>query len=420
MNDRDCWGILLLQAETLALALQPFHGRAMFQGPYEALKEVIEGEVVLGIPEQREKESLGELIRGPGVSPLVMAYDPAQDPFVALLKELPQDRKGPWVFVTGTLPFLKAQTLQEILKRHSGGNTFASVLIVGGPQEDSNPALRFGGIVLGDFAPLPEASSLKELLSTWESEGRSIEYVKLEPPDGVEVSDGEEFLQAFDQAALWRLDSLIREGIILEDPRSLLIDTQVVVQKGVRLGRGVVLQGLTKVEEGAQIGAYSVLKDVTVHSGALVLSHSVLESCEVGEGARVGPFSRIRPESILGKGVSVGNFVELKKADLKEGVKANHLSYLGDCEVGAFSNVGAGVITCNFDGTQKHHTKVGQGVFIGSDCQLIAPLEVGDGAYIGAGSTITRDIPPKALAVRRAKMRLVANWAGSKKDRKKD
>jgi bifunctional UDP-N-acetylglucosamine pyrophosphorylase/glucosamine-1-phosphate N-acetyltransferase len=132
------------------------------------------------------------------------------------------------------------------------------------------------------------------------------------------------------------------------------------------------------------------------------------------EKAKVGPFARVRPETVIGKRASVGNFVELKKATLGEGVKANHLSYLGDCEVGAFSNIGAGVITCNFDGVRKHRTKIAEHAFIGSDCQLVAPVEIGHHAYIGAGSTITRDVPARALAVRRAKLRSVLDWASPK------
>lgn len=412
MNDRDYLGVLLFKAETLAFALEPLHGQEVFQGPYGALREVTGKEVFLGVP-QGEKEGV-RVFLDPLV-PSFVVYDPALDPFVALLREIPQNQKGPLVILSGTLPFLGAQTLKGLIKRHSERGTWASVLTVMGSQEGEAADVRFGGLILDDFPLPPYASSLNGLLSVWNGEGKRIEYVKLKPPDGMDVANAEEFLMAFEQATLRRVESLIRNGVILEDPKALLIDATVVIQRGVRLGRGVILQGRTRVEEGVQIGPYCVLKDVILHPGAKVLSHSILEGCEVGEGARIGPFSRIRPETVLGKGVSVGNFVELKKAYLEEGVKANHLSYLGDCEVGAFSNIGAGVITCNFDGVQKHPTKVGQGVFIGSDSQLVAPVEVGPHAYIGAGSTITRNVPPKALAVRRAKMKLIANWAGPKK-----
>jgi bifunctional UDP-N-acetylglucosamine pyrophosphorylase/glucosamine-1-phosphate N-acetyltransferase len=132
----------------------------------------------------------------------------------------------------------------------------------------------------------------------------------------------------------------------------------------------------------------------------------------------VGPFARLRPGTVLEKDVRVGNFVETKKAVLREGAKALHLSYLGDTEIGAGANIGAGVITCNYDGERKHHTSIGEGAFIGSDSQLVAPVTVGKGAYVGAGSTITRDVPDGALAVTRTPQKNLAGWAAKRRARK--
>jgi bifunctional UDP-N-acetylglucosamine pyrophosphorylase / glucosamine-1-phosphate N-acetyltransferase len=146
-----------------------------------------------------------------------------------------------------------------------------------------------------------------------------------------------------------------------------------------------------------------VLRNVRLGAGTLVQSHSVLEDCEAGSGCRIGPFARIRPESRLGRDVHIGNFVELKKATLDDGAKANHLAYVGDAAIGARTNVGAGVITVNYDGAHKHRTEVGADAFIGSDVQLIAPVKVGDGATVGAGSTITRDVPAGGLTLCRAR-----------------
>jgi len=150
---------------------------------------------------------------------------------------------------------------------------------------------------------------------------------------------------------------------------------------------------------------------VTVEDGALIRSFSHLEGAHVGKGARVGPFARLRPGAKLGADVHVGNFVEVKQATIEAGAKANHLSYIGDARVGKGANIGAGTITCNYDGTAKHHTDIGAGAFIGSNSSLVAPVKIGDGAYVGSGSVVTKDVPADALVVARAKPAIKEGWA---------
>jgi bifunctional UDP-N-acetylglucosamine pyrophosphorylase/glucosamine-1-phosphate N-acetyltransferase len=150
---------------------------------------------------------------------------------------------------------------------------------------------------------------------------------------------------------------------------------------------------------------------VTVDDGALIRSFSHLEGAHVGKGARVGPFARLRPGADLGADVHVGNFVEVKAAKIEAGAKANHLSYIGDARVGAGANIGAGTITCNYDGVAKHHTDIGAGAFIGSNSALVAPVKIGDGAYVGSGSVVTKDVPADALAVARAEQTVKEGWA---------
>src|SRR5471030_2475887 len=150
---------------------------------------------------------------------------------------------------------------------------------------------------------------------------------------------------------------------------------------------------------------------VTVEDGALIRSFSHLEGAHVGKGARVGPFARLRPGAKLGADVHVGNFVEVKQATIEAGAKANHLSYIGDARVGEGANIGAGTITCNYDGAAKHHTDIGAGAFIGSNSSLVAPVKIGDGAYVGSGSVVTKDVPPDALAVARTKQTVKEGWA---------
>jgi bifunctional UDP-N-acetylglucosamine pyrophosphorylase/glucosamine-1-phosphate N-acetyltransferase len=172
----------------------------------------------------------------------------------------------------------------------------------------------------------------------------------------------------------------------------------------------VILEGKVVIEDNVQIGPNCVIKNTTLRKGAIVKANSHLEGAELGEGADCGPFARLRPGSVLGAKAHVGNFVELKNAVLGEGAKAGHLTYLGDAEIGARTNIGAGTITCNYDGANKHRTVLGADVFIGSNSALVAPVTLGDGATTGAGSVITADVPAETLGVGRAKQRNIEGW----------
>jgi len=176
----------------------------------------------------------------------------------------------------------------------------------------------------------------------------------------------------------------------------------------------------TIIEPDVQVGPYVVFgPGVTVRSGAQIKSHSHLEGAEVGKGALIGPYARLRPGAIIEDDVHIGNFVEVKKARVEKGAKANHLSYIGDARVGAGANIGAGTITCNYDGFDKHFTDIGAGAFIGSNSALVAPVKIGDGAITGAGSVITKDIEPNALAVERAEQKQLSGWAEKFRAKKK-
>jgi bifunctional UDP-N-acetylglucosamine pyrophosphorylase/glucosamine-1-phosphate N-acetyltransferase len=164
-----------------------------------------------------------------------------------------------------------------------------------------------------------------------------------------------------------------------------------------------------------------VIENCTLGNGVLIRQCCVLAESAIANGAKIGPFAHLRPGSEIGEDAHVGNFVETKKAKLGKGAKANHLTYLGDAEVGAGSNIGAGTITCNYDGVRKHKTTIGKDAFIGSDSTLVAPVEVGDGAYVGAGSCITKDVPVDSLAVSRANQVIKEGWAAARRAaRKKD
>ena len=202
-----------------------------------------------------------------------------------------------------------------------------------------------------------------------------------------------------------------RRGVRIEDPKSTFIAREAKVEAGATLRPFVFIEGRSLVRAGAVIGPFVRLVDAEVGKDARVLDHCLLTQCVVEAGAQVGPFTHVRPESRIGEGARVGNFVELKKAHLGAGAKASHLSYLGDAEIGPGTNIGAGTITCNYDGAKKHVTRIGGGAFVGSDVTLVAPVTVGEGAFVAAGSTITQDVPPDALALGRARQVVKPGWA---------
>ena len=195
----------------------------------------------------------------------------------------------------------------------------------------------------------------------------------------------------------------MRAGVTLEDPATTTIEEQVRIGVDTRIAAGCALSGATKVGRDVRIGLGCVVHSSTIGDGVQIKPYSSMDDAKVGRGSLIGPYARLRPGTDLAEGVHVGNFVETKKAKIGKGSKANHLTYLGDCEIGAGVNVGAGTITCNYDGVNKHKTVIGDRAFVGSDSQFVAPVTIGAGAYIGSGSTITEDIPPDSLAIARAR-----------------
>lgn len=215
-----------------------------------------------------------------------------------------------------------------------------------------------------------------------------------------------------------QMAALVASGVEFVDTQSCWIDPAVTIAPGALIGPNVQLRGRTSIAAGAQIEGSTLIIDSEVHAQALVRLGSRIEGAIIGEEATVGPCAHVRPGSVLGKHVRVGNFVEVKNATLADGAKASHLSYLGDCEVGTDSNIGAGTITCNYDGYKKSRTTIGRGVFVGSNTCLVAPVTLGDGSLVAAGSVITKDVPGDALAVGRAQQTIKPDWARRRRDAK--
>jgi len=241
------------------------------------------------------------------------------------------------------------------------------------------------------------------------------DVVKLLRADGSRVGifslmDADEALQVNDRAGLARVEAILHArkaaalmagGVTMHLPDSIMIDDDCMVGPDTEVWPGVVMRHGTRVGKDCDIGLGAVLSGVTISDGVTVKPYCVLTDATIADGCQVGPFSHLRPNSVLSAGCHVGNFVELKKTSMGNGSKANHLSYLGDCTIGQRVNVGAGTITCNYDGISKLPTEIADGAFIGSDTQLVAPVRVGKYAYVAAGTTVTRDVPDGALALSR-------------------
>jgi bifunctional UDP-N-acetylglucosamine pyrophosphorylase/glucosamine-1-phosphate N-acetyltransferase len=208
---------------------------------------------------------------------------------------------------------------------------------------------------------------------------------------------------------------LVAAGVLIDRPDTCVIDPEVQVAAGTVIEPFAQLLGRTVVGAGCRIRSFSVIENCTLGDRVQILQSCVLEDSTIADGARIGPFTHMRPGNEVGENAHVGNFVELKKTRLGKGAKANHLSYLGDTEVGEAANIGAGTITCNYDGVAKHPTRIGKGAFVGSDSTLVAPVEIGEGAYIGAGSCITKDVPAGALAVSRSRQITKEGWAAARR-----
>jgi len=208
------------------------------------------------------------------------------------------------------------------------------------------------------------------------------------------------------------------QGVTLCDPTRFDVRGEVTAGRDVEIDVNVVLEGRVRLGDRVRIGAGTVVRDADIGDDVEILPHCVIDGVRIGTGCRIGPFARLRPETVLADHVHIGNFVEIKKSSVGAGSKINHLSYVGDSEVGAGVNIGAGTITCNYDGVNKHRTVIEDGAFIGSDTQLVAPVRVGRDATIGAGSTITRDAPEGKLTLSRSRQITVDNWQRpSKKQR---
>ena len=242
---------------------------------------------------------------------------------------------------------------------------------------------------------------------------KGLEIVTTSPPDVDEIMGVNNRAQLADlerSYQLARARELLLSGVTLRDPARFDLRGRLSAGRDVEIDVNVIIEGEVTLGERVKIGANTLIRDTHIGDDVVIQPHCHIEDADIGAGCQLGPFARIRPETRCAEGARIGNFVEIKKSFIGRGSKINHLSYVGDSTVGENVNIGAGTITCNYDGANKHHTQIGDDVFIGSDTQLIAPVKVGEGATIGAGSTITRDVPPGELTLSRTQQQTIEGW----------
>jgi bifunctional UDP-N-acetylglucosamine pyrophosphorylase/glucosamine-1-phosphate N-acetyltransferase len=249
----------------------------------------------------------------------------------------------------------------------------------------------------------------------WKARRRVVAWKTANPSEVLGGNTRAELSDIDQKMRLAKCQKLMADGVSIFYPATCVIDMDVEIAPDTIIEPYVQLAGKTKIGTGCRIRSYSVIRNSEIGDGVTVRPGCIMEEARVSAGAIIGPYSHLRPGSEIGEGAHVGNFVETKKIRLGKGSKANHLTYLGDAEIGAGVNIGAGTITCNYDGVHKHTTVIDDGVFIGSDSTLVAPVRVGKGAYVGAASCITEDVPEEALAVARGRQVVKEGWVRQKK-----
>jgi bifunctional UDP-N-acetylglucosamine pyrophosphorylase/glucosamine-1-phosphate N-acetyltransferase len=258
---------------------------------------------------------------------------------------------------------------------------------------------------------------LTDLLAVLRDAGHRIgAVVASDPIEALGVNSRAELATVEGEIQRRVVTKLMSEGVTFRNPATVVIDSTVSIGSDSVVYPFVTIEGATTIGSRCVIEPGVHLINVTAGDDVYLKTGTVAEDAVIESEASIGPYAHLRPGTRLGRHVKIGNFVETKKAVFGEGAKASHLSYIGDAEVGADVNIGAGTITCNYDGVNKHKTVIEDGVFIGSDTQLVAPVRVGKGAYVGAGSTITKDVPAGALALSRTPQRVIAGWAARKRE----
>ena len=367
-------------------------------------------------------------------------------------------KQGTLILLSGDVPMLRAATLQRLVETHQTARAAATVVtaMVERPygygrivrsrgrivriveERDASQDVRQireinGGIYAFDLAPLFDALRgiasqnaqgeyyLTDLVAIYRRRKLRVETLLVENPQEIRgINSRTELAEVSRIVRQTKNEELMAAGVTIIDPATTYIDPDVEIGADTVIHPGVAIEGQSRIGAACEIHSHVRIVDSEIADKVVIQDFCLILGSRIAESASVGPFAHLRPESVVGERAKIGNFVELKKTTLGPGSKANHLAYLGDATIGAKVNVGAGTITCNYDGTSKHPTVIEDEAFIGSDTQLIAPVRIGKGAYVGAGSSITEDVPPGALGIARGRQTNVAGWVERKKTQRKD
>ena len=439
-----------MRSKTIKL-LHPVWGRPMVAWVLDAVDALDPGRVVVVLGHQADR--LREALSGHRFEVAIQAEQRGTGHAVMTARPLLEGRPGTLLILNGDLPLLTRDTLAGFLARHRENEATLSVLTTRLTRPDGYGRIVREGTgvrrVVEDRDASPDERAIDEIncgvylveipallsvldrLGTKNAQGEYyltdvIEMLAVagetvqavvhpDPREVLGVNDRRELAEAMEILGRRKRTQLMADGVTLVAPDRTYIDPRSSVGRDTTVYPDVWIEGDCAIGEDCVILPNAHLINVRVGNGVVIKNHCVIQDSQIDDGAQVGPFAHLRPGTYLSREVKVGNFVETKKAVLGPGSKASHLSYLGDTELGKNVNVGAGTITCNYDGKKKHLTVLEDGVFIGSDTQLVAPVTVGAGAYVGAGSTITEDVPPGALAVSRAKQRNIEGWVARKR-----
>lgn len=338
----------------------------------------------------------------------------------SLRDELARMGEGDLLILDARFPLLQLRTLRSFFRHHLKEKNTLTLLITGQKVPFSSVAAllirreRIGDILVDSAKRKRSRLLLTGLISRFERKEEKIEALTLSPDEAVVIDCPARVALAMRVLRLRKIRELEARGVMVLDPLSTWVDLDVRVGRDTVLYPAVVIEGNSRLGRECRVYPFVHLIHTQVGNRVRVLSSTMIESSRIEDDAQVGPFTHFRPRTVLRSRAKVGNFVEMKNTIFGPGSKAGHLSYLGDCVVESGVNVGAGTITCNYDGLRKHRTIIERGAFIGSGTELVAPVRVGRNAYIGAGSTITKDVSPEALAVARSRQVEKLGWVRRK------
>ncbi|OGW14411.1 MAG: UDP-N-acetylglucosamine diphosphorylase/glucosamine-1-phosphate N-acetyltransferase [Nitrospirae bacterium GWA2_42_11] len=439
----------------LAKVLHPVAGIPMILYPVKVAEEISSERIIVVVGHQADR--VKDVLSGRDVEIVQQVEQKGTADAVRLAMDSLKGYKGMLVVLCGDVPLITPKTISGLISAHRDRGAIMTVLTteVEDPSGYGRIVRSSDGSILriveerdadNEIKKIKEIHSgtyvfdslfLSEVLREIKSENAQREFYLT---DSIETGlkkgfkvyayktiEREEIIGINSRNELAMANIIMRRrinnrhmlnGVTMINPDNTYVGMDVSIGQDVTIYPGATIEGNTTIGSRSVIYPNSRIVNSQIGSDVNIKDSSVIEDSRIGDGSQVGPFAHLRPGTILDKNVRIGNYVELKKAFMGEGSKANHLTYLGDAEIGSNVNIGAGTITCNYDGKKKHRTTIGDGVFVGSDVQFVAPVKIGEGAFIAAGSTVTKDVPPGSLAISRVEQKNMEGWVEKRKKRK--